>query len=244
MNDIYGCLSQDDHLGFSLLELLLVIFLSSLILVGLINYSVLLIQQNNQTQHLIGLEQEGRFISRYIRQALSQATDKACDTHERIVDATAILSENSLPAPTNIVKNNDRLIFRVCGADLQGSKSEIIKQLYIGKANTNNEELLGFFEKQSIHKSAKQLALDVVGFKVAYGVADNTGIVQHYLSGNTIDQQNIWRQVKSIYINILLTAPSFQPKKQRHYWFWERFHTNNSSNIYQAWPIFITLKNN
>ncbi len=140
--------------GFSLLELLLALFLGAIILLTVFKIAVVIQQQNQQAQALSEIQSNMRFLSYFLREKIQMAGNASCSLKPPDSQLPMIKIYSQLDAKTQLgisIKNNSNaLLLRECFHDQDAEK---YLSLVFFIANNNN-----LFYKISNNKSEKLIS--------------------------------------------------------------------------------------
>jgi|GEM_PF-6009001 len=215
--------------GFSLLEIIISLLLSSFIFLLLSSSSFNLSQSNRIKTEAIQIEQSANIFLNYLHKNLAS-------TGAYLAEADFILSgQNAVDAD-----KNDSISYGYEGMlDCAGTKNIEIK-----------------FEKLIMHdkqlrcdgngglKPSPQPMLDnIVSLQFLYGVdVDNDSSVNQYL---TAEQVTDWQQVKSIQAGLLLRSQNqvFNQSQKKTYQIFDHKITTNDRYLYRKFSLSVALRN-
>lgn len=178
--------------GYTFIEMLVSLFLSMLLLTGLITVYLTVKSQYFAISSLGDLQDRVRFVSELLWKNIREAGDANCENNREFVDhAHAIYGYKNTIIIGQCVyyKKKNQFIqmhYFVSDTHRKNSKGRPIYALYRKPLGGEREELIA----------------GVSSMTVQYGVATkNYRNVSHYVSANTVHD---WKQIKSVSINLLL----------------------------------------
>jgi len=179
--------------GHTLIEMLVAVFLSTLLLTGLMMIYITEKLNYFSVSALVDLQDRARFVSDLLRRNIREAGEAKCENKRKFVNQQHAIygNENTIVIGKcmHYKKNNQFIQMRYFVSDThrKDSKGDRIFALYRKPVDGEREELIA----------------GVSGMSIKYGVATkNNRNVDHYISANAVDS---WSDVDSVSITLSLS---------------------------------------
>lgn len=233
-------------LGFSLIEVMMTLILSSLIMLGLMQIYLSVKYTYQLEQGLSQIEDNGRFISNFFSKQIHLAGYAGCIKPGLKImnDSVKGYSFNSPPNgldKSKLRKNSDILVLKNCVE--VDNKSEFVSVIYfLASYRTGNQRdpvISSLYEKIA-NKNAIELVPGVAGLKIRYGITKAGNIVA-YQTTEQMDK-NGWPDVRTVEIHLLLSSLSPTLKKPARYFFDGTEYTAHDRLLYREWITVIALR--
>lgn len=212
--------------GFSLIELLVSLLLSSIIILGGFTLYRAIHRSTLVTTALTQIQENGRFVSHLLNYSIRLAGANRCESNSSLVnqaEAMAGYSAGNSPSwlKTKVVKGSDVLVIGRCRR-ING-KTNFVKTAYFisptRRHRSDGSSILALYQKRQ-GGQREEVAEGVSGLKLLYGVINRKNIM--YLNA---EQVKDWSQVKSVQYQVLLSSNNLLGKSHWHsYWFAGQWH--------------------
>ncbi len=175
-------MANDKLAGFSLLELMVSLFLAAILMLGLASLYLSIAKEYRLTQSLARQQEQGRFIVNYLRHQIRMAGYYGCAVGKEFSHYHAVGGETGF--------NNDVLILQKCMHYQGGEKVRTVR------FDVRHKTLY-----QSVGEGRRDALIDSVeSFKIRYGVSNNAGAIDGYVSADEVVN---WSLVKSVLVKLL-----------------------------------------
>ncbi len=232
--------------GFSLIEILCAIILSTVIMLAL-SKVYLVVQRNHQLQeNWANWQAQEDFLQYFFSARLRMAGYAVCDKNlSPVSQQQAIQGYHSDQVPaylhTQVLLGSDVFVVGQC-VHYQQQQQFIKMAYYIGKTSRRDSQghlILALFMKPA-HGQRQELIANVVNMKVEYGVSDaSANGVLRYLNAKQIVN---WQAVKSVVIHVLLKSDYPFSLTSGKYFFYDHWHSAPDGYGYQPWVIYVALR--
>ncbi len=233
--------------AFTLLEILLAIFLGILALSGSI-MAYLSLKSNYMRQQLVSdLLDNTRFVGNLLNQRIATAGFIGCQSAEMVDKQQGIMgySGDHLPLEwqNQVVSKTDMFIIKSCVSHSHLSQdAKVIKMAYfIGdthRVNSLGTPILALFEKPD-GEDRLELASGVEQMQILYGISD---IAKQNLVYYPAIAVHDWSAVRGLQIDLVLNSIEPALKHPHSYNFQGQTITPNDSLIHNPWSIYVHLR--
>lgn len=231
--------------AFSIIELLLTLFLGSLLFLEL-SQIYLHIKSNLRLQRaMIQIQEDGRFIVNTLDRRIRMAGYARCSSKTDINQAQAIIGYTTKNIQDHFkiepISGSDIIVIGEC-IHYQ-SKIQFIKKVYfVGdthRKNVRGQSITALFQ-QVVSGKRQELIEGVDKMKILYGVMSNDR--KNIIKYLTAAQVNDWKKVGSVEIALVLNSiyPVFN--KPRVYWFMGEDIVPFDHLLHKTWITYINLR--
>lgn len=217
--------------GFGLIEILISLFLSSLLLILLIKIFSIFESNANLISAINDIQDRGRMAFFILSNDIRMAGYGKC-TSENNINSIEGYTDKNVPKQYLILakENTDILIISRCIK--KNDRNEMIKKAYFisntYRTNRQNKPIYSLFEKRLPGKR-RELIPNVINMKINYGIKENP--VKH------------WKVVKVVEVGLLIESENKIIKQRQRYWFDNRIYNISDDNLTLPWYFFVGLRN-
>lgn len=238
------------HKGFTLLELLIAMAISSLLMLG---FSVVYISVKNNyrlQQGLSTVAESGRFATYLLNQRIRLAGFKDCNelSDDGVDQSQAIHGYDSENVPSwlhgQVVAGSDVVVIGSCVNNTSFTQDNQFKltAYYLGntgRKNSQGKKILALYQK-SKNEYRQELVAGLSQLKFTYGIGDeSSGNIVAYQS---VKQMSNWRKVKSVALEFLIDSVEPVLKRPQAYTFNGHSIMPQDLLLYKPWSTYITLR--
>ena len=235
--------------GFTLLEIVISIALSSIIIAGIITLYLAIKNDNNRQQAIIDLEDSARFAQLVLNQRIRTAGYVGCSNPDNPVDQQqAITGYDSEHLPSElqnqVIAGTDAVVIHSCvsRSDISNNAALVSMAYFIGdthRTNHQGQHILALFQKP-MDSDRVELAEGIEQMKILYGVPQTSNSeLTSYLSAAQVTN---WLTVRSVQIDYLLNSVEPMLTKPQEYYFNGQTQIATDLLIHQPWQIYVTLR--
>ncbi len=195
--------------GFSLLEAMLACSLGSFLLLGLLQIYWTVHTNLPLQQAIASMQENGRFASHLLRQAIAMAGDARCVSPPPFVNHHLAIRgyENTVPEflRGKVMPSTDSLVVGRCQT-VEGKAQFAQYGYFIGKTIRKNlqDEFVAALYESPVVGYKQELIPNVKAMKIHYGIASHDGkFIEAYQPASAITD---WSRVKIVAIALLLSS--------------------------------------
>lgn len=190
--------------GFSLLEIVIALFLSSLLMITLTRVYLNVKVNYRFQEKFASFQEEGRFITALLTKRIHRADDTSCMKFSKSIKSMMVIhgySAVQLPQDTTAEKNTDAMMIGECLWYQQ--HQQFVRMLYFigdtGRKNKKGKSILALYQKP-FKGRREELVSHIANMKIQYGITStNKKEITHYVSAEAVKD---WRLVRAVDVSL------------------------------------------
>jgi len=223
--------------AFTLIELLISLFLSAIVILGTFKLYESVQQTNQLMNGLIAIQETAQFALSTLSEVVRKAGDNSCANLANKIDSVHAIEgypANNLPnwlQEEGVRTNTDVLVVGEC-ASYQG-KMQFIKTAYFVAGNDSLYSKVQGSERT-------ELTAGVANLQIRYGIADLTNQnVSDYLPAAAVTN---WQTVKAVQLKLLIHSEIPVLQAPHRYWFNGDTYESSDRQLHKEWDTYIALR--
>ncbi len=214
--------------GFSLIEILVALFLASLLVAGLITIYLQVKSSNRLDNALADIQERARFTIALLDHRVRLAGDASCEN-----PSNPTVQQHAIKGYQEALEIGECVHY-------QGRDRFLRTKYYLANTHRKNQQgepIIALYEKP-MGGRREELTAGIAGMKIVYGVDAGNQSVRY----RTLDHIKEWRRVKSVKIALLFRSINVVLRRPTAYWFEGKQVMPNDRHLYKPWVTYIMLR--